>query len=548
MDCFPSNKPTTHQITRVIMATYRVNIRRPGTPSSEWDTTQTVIAQNKDIALGRAYADWQRTHSNGPIPPLSRCETEVAPAGQVMLSEAASISPAQQAYIDDLKEQVTKLLAPKLDGKFDSVIYPAGFNYGITYGNNAYYNVATLTDIDTLLGMNSNGMLGLTGGGFSNLYAQFMQSVVFDFSQADLKTMNAQDQAAEAQIAAVLRAFEDAGGTYSNPLPPIGGKLQDVFDQLTKQFGSLRNLPTSLNALRNAIAAYESVAATSYALHNRYYAATDRIKAAVENTMRPSATNGGQQVSNTAYYVGFTPSKLPTVNQLIGSLNAADSSVKVSLQISDFTQSSSHLKISGGGGFSFPIATLFSVSIGASASYDLSKYTSSASTVTMDLEYPGVTTVGTAPTRLATDNVTGWYADDILQEVVEKTGKDATGYQLVGSEFNVNELFGEGKAFSRLKTFVISQQPTITMTFNNADTRIIESDFNVGASLKVKLLGLFTMGSASGSYTVQDVSADSKQGSVTIKMGPPAASGTVPLAQEVAYVLGGVASYPPDNV
>ena len=59
------------------------------------------------------------------------------------------------------------------------------------------------------------------------------------------------------------------------------------------------------------------------------------------------------------------------------------------------------------------------------------------------------------------------------------------------------------------------------------------------------LFGLFSVGSASSSYQVQDVQQDSQAGTVTVTLGPPEVSGTIPLQQQVAYVLGGVPSYPP---
>jgi hypothetical protein len=149
---------------------------------------------------------------------------------------------------------------------------------------------------------------------------------------------------------------------------------------------------------------------------------------------------------------------------------------------------------------------------------------------------------------LSTDNTNGWYANDILQEVVANTGKDATGYQLQGSEFNIAKVFGPGGMFSRMKTFVISQQPTIKLTFTGADSSQIQKDLQVKASAKIDLLGLFTLGSVSASYNVQDVDANAQAGTVTVTLGPPQVSGTIPLQQQVAYVLGGVPSYPPDNV
>lgn len=531
------------------MATFRVYLRRPTTLPPVWDYATTVVAPNAQVALGRGYESWVQTRPTPPVPLLSQCISQVNQTGLTALALSASaVSPAQQAFIDNIQQQVSKFLARQLDGAFSMVSYPSGFNYGITYGTSAYYNKATLQDIDTLLGKASNGQLDLTGAGFANLYAEILQAVTFSFSQQDQQTMNKQDAAASAQIASVLTEFTNAGGTFSNPLPSIGGKLQDVFDQLTKAYGSLSNLPDTLNALRNAIASYKSLAADSYALHNRYYAAKARVDAAVANATTPTASNGGMQVDGTTYYVGYTPNKLPTVNALIGGLSTAGNAVSISLTLSSFSATSSNLSIGGGAGFSFPLAEVIGISVNSSSSYDLSRYTSSSSNVTLDITYPGVTMFPSIPSVLSTDNTTGWYANDILQEVVAKTGEGATGYQLQGSEFHVGELFGPGKTFSRLKTFVISQQPTIKMTLTGVDTSKVTSDFQQSNTVSISLLGLFTIGSASSNYSVQQVDASSEAGTVTITFGPPQVSGTIPSQQQVAYVLGGVASYPPDNI
>ena len=460
---------------------------------------------------------------------------------------ASDITPAQQAFINAIQQKVSTFLSTQLDGTFQMVSYPSGFNYGITYGSNSYWNEATLQDIDTLLGVSGNGGLELTGGGFSGYYARLLPAVTFSFSSADNALMNQQDTAAQAQIASVLTEFTNANGVFSNPLP-FGGKLQDVFNQLNKDFGSLSNLPSSLNALRNAITAYQSIAGDSYALHNKYWAATAYLNAAIANVDKPTAANGGMQVDASNYYVGYTPNKLPNDNQLIGGLNTAANAVSVDIALSNFSSTASELKISGSAGFSVPIAEIISFSMNASVSYDVSKYTSSSSAITMNITYPGVTVFASLPSILSTDNTTGWYANDILQEVVANTGKDITGYKLQGSEYNIGNVFGPGKIFSRLKTFVISQQPTIKMIFTGSDINDITSDFTVNASAKIDLLGLFTLGSVSGSYNVQNVDTKSLAGSVIVTFGPPAASGTIPLQQQVAYVLGGVPSYPPDNI
>ncbi|MFI2185622.1 hypothetical protein [Streptomyces sioyaensis] len=453
----------------------------------------------------------------------------------------------QQTFIDDIQSQVSRLLATQLDGEFKVISYPSGFNYGITYGNNAYFNQATLQDIDTLLGVASNGMMDLTGASFSTLYTQIMPGVTFSFSQQDSARMDKQETAASSQVTSIVTEFANAGGTFSNPLP-FGGRLQDVFNQLNKQWGALDKLPDGLSALRNAIGSYKSAAGDSYALRNRYYAATARIAASLDNTLHPSTTNGGMEVDASHCYVGYTPNKLPSANQLLGSLNTVDNAVSVQINLSSFKSDASDLSISGSTDFTIPLADVLGISVNGSESYDLSRYTSSLSDVTIDITYPGVTMFPSLPSALSADNTTGWYANDILQEVAVKTGQDATGYKLQGTEYDIEQLFGPGKAFSRLKTFVISQQPTITLTFTGANESRITSDLEVGASMSLSLFDLFELGSVSGSYSVKSVDTASSSGTVTVAFGPPQVSGTIPLQQQVAYVMGGVAAYPPDNL
>jgi hypothetical protein len=534
------------------MPMYRVGLARNETKSPSYDWLQTVSAPNPATAVAWAYDNWVASKPAPPAPPLSLCRTMVKPSMMAtpLLAAAAtdpSVTQMQQSFIDNIQSQVGKLLAAKLDGPFNTVMYPAGFNYGITYGVNAYYNQATLQDIDTMLGYADNGQLDLTGSSFSNLYAQLLQGVAFVFSSKDAGTINDQDNQATAQVASILKAFTDAGGTFSSPLP-LGGKLQDVFNQLSKTYGSVDKLPDTLNQLRNAIASYKSKAGASYALHSRYYAATARLQAALDHVTNPNADNGGMQVDSSTFCVGYTPNKLPTANQLIGELNAPGSEVAVEINVSNFSSNSSQLSISGGTSFKIPIADLLGIKVGASASYDMSRYASQGSSVSMKMVYPGVTLFSAFPSVLSTDNSTGWYANDILQDVVKNAGQDATGYQLQGSEFDVSDEFGVGKAFSRLKTFVISQQPTITMTFNASNAKQITSDLQVNASVKMDLFGFIPLGHAEGSYAVQKVDESSQDGSVTVTFGPPKPTGTIPLEQQVAYVLGGVASYPPNSI
>ena len=86
------------------------------------------------------------------------------------------------------------------------------------------------------------------------------------------------------------------------------------------------------------------------------------------------------------------------------------------------------------------------------------------------------------------------------------------------------------------------------MKFSGSGTSQTVSGFKEQMATSISFLGLFTLGSASQSYSVHNVDTSSVAGSVTVTFGPPEVSGTIPLQQQVAYVLGGVASYPPSNI
>ncbi|HEY1094322.1 MAG TPA: hypothetical protein VGE61_06445, partial [Glycomyces sp.] len=108
---------------------------------------------------------------------------------------ATGTTAAQQAFSDELEGKIGEFLGTKLDGKFRTVSYPAGFNYGITYGPNAYYNAATLQDLESLLGTSSSGQLQIGTDRFSTLYRNVLGATVFGFSKADQEMMDKEDTA-----------------------------------------------------------------------------------------------------------------------------------------------------------------------------------------------------------------------------------------------------------------------------------------------------------------------------------------------------------------
>ena len=453
--------------------------------------------------------------------------------------------PLQQEFNRILAEKLTAAMPGKLDGPFMAVTYPAGVNYGITYGPNAYYNKRTLSTMDSTVQTDSDGISCLSNQKLSDLYRQVLKSVAFVFSKNTQQQLNKWDNDAEGQVAAVLSAFEECGGEYSNPLP-FGGKIADVFNQLTDAYGpldkSLDNLPTFLGALKNALATYIEMQGQAYTLHSRAAQATSILSAAIQNTTTPAAKNGGLQTDKTSYYVAFD--KLPSANALIGSLGTNENALTLHLAGDSFTSTDCKIHVENEGVVDIPIAGLFNIKISHESKIDISKFTSGETSFSMEITYPGLTTVGVIPLSLSPDNQLGWYSVTVLREIQEKTGDDnVDGYKLLGSEFSVEELFGKKGKLNFLKTLVISREPTIDVTFKKVDVEQFKKHIHTDNNVQVTLFGFIPLGTVDHSYTLDTMETNEKEQSVTLHLSAPEVSGTIPLDQQVAYLLGGVSAF-----
>lgn len=468
---------------------------------------------------------------------------------QALMAVNDDLDPRQAGRADFLREleaRVGALLGNTLDGPFLAVNLPSGFNYGVQFGTNADYNADTLRAFDTTITALDDGGLILDGGGFSQLYASILQQTTFAFSADARRTIDEEQAIAEAQIANVITAWQQAGGTFTDPLP-LGGKLQDIMNQVVAVFGSIADIPPSLNALRVALTTYQVVAQQSFALGQRFAEADRFVSRLRENVTRPTAANGGLPVGEGAHAVGWD--NLPNGADIVSDLLSPDNKVEIAMQASDFSATETTLRVTGTGSVArISLGSLLSVQVGGGAAFGLDRYVASGSSVSIELVYKGLTTFSAEPRRASIDGSTGWYDLNLLREVVANTGRDRTGYILPASgEFPIDETFGEGRTFSRLKTYVISQEPEMQITLEDVDVEAVMTDFRQSAGVKLTLFGLISIG-ASDTYEVRSVERSTTANRISITMSAPPPSASVPLSERVAHVIGGVPSYPPTAV
>jgi hypothetical protein len=443
---------------------------------------------------------------------------------------------AKSMFAGFFEGKVQNALSAQLNKqKFKGIGYPAGFHYGITYGNNAYFNAATLEDLDRMLEPEGESGVGFSIDTFSGYYYKLLCSTLYEFSDQDNEDIAKETENAASKVETLITAYADAGYQCSDPNNKLRSIMKDLKGQSKDDMGA---------QLYGAYMAYRVASAKSAILYDLWVEADALLEAAKKNLTTPTADNGGMQVSLKGFYAGYSPESLPTAGQIVESLNNDGSSIKLSFSADNFSSDTASVHIENKSTIVIPYALFFDIVSEQKVTYDWSKTVVSDSSVSIDITYPGVTLLSAIPSVLSIDNATGWYSPQVISDLAEKSGdKTKTGYKLQGSEFSAPEIFGESKKFSRLKTFVISRPPTIKMTMSKVDVNTVTEALQVNHTFKVNLFDFINIDGTSNNYTVSDIKSDEAAQSVTVTFSaPPVSSATI--EKQTAFVLGGVPQYP----
>lgn len=491
-------------------------------------------------------------NQNEPTPTMTPPTPIKAAAAAV---PAIGTDASRQDFINVLNTKLASV--PNIPSTFEVITYPPGFNYGI--GPITALNLPTLQIFDQMLELDANGYPVISPSTFfSNTYLKIINSVSYVLSKADQATLN--DPMTQTQVNNVLSAavLESYVGNYAsdfkNPKSPTYIEVQKSIMTQFYPTGVWSN-PTDMAAaskllskagypnLANMIAAATAMAAPAQAIYKALGEAQAELDAAQANCKNPSSTNGGLPTNDATqpWYVGF--SKLPSGTTILNGLNGS-SKITVGISASNFTSTQTNLSVDGKVGFTIPILDVLDIGFSGKASYKMDKYTSAGASVDMQMEFTGITVVEIDPMSLSKDYTSGWYDSTIIQQIAKSSlDPTVTGFKLpAGSPYL--GYFGLGQAFSRMQSIVISNYPTVTLTFSNANSSAVTTDFQVGASLSLKLFDVFPLGSASGAYAVKTVNTNAAGTQVTVVMAGPATAGAVPLPQQVCNVLGGAPQYP----
>ena len=453
-----------------------------------------------------------------------------------------------QKIADAIRQQISTVLGSELDPGFVVIRDPSGFAFNIQYSTSAYWNPHTLAIVDRLCKCPGDGTGELTGGSFSGLFADILAASDYVTGTSDAAAGKSRlTKFTTASNNLVTRFEADFAPITSAEIQTMGSvpptKLQYIADYVAKTFpGSPPAFPPSMAAVASVYANWLNLSneiARASALKTDALA---EVGAAETHIRQPDASTGALQTALNSWgvaYVGF-----PDNGTIGADLTSSARTMTVSVTLENAGHNSLKLTLDHQTLKAIPMSdlkiTLTQETTGQTATLD--QLWATASKVEMDIAYAGLTVVEARPQRISADIKTGWYSASVVHQLASKSGQDVSGLQLSGSTFSAADLFGQGKRFARVRTFVISQDPTITLRFYGTDQAQLLTRLSGNPSAQVQLGQIASFGAAGADYAVR--STDHTADVVTVVIAPATPTVTVPPVDQKAHIIGGVVEFP----
>jgi hypothetical protein len=467
----------------------------------------------------------------------------------------------QKQVKDQLADVVdaSQLLPYNQDGAGD-------FPYWITSGPANLFNNLTYNWIDQIVRFDEDRGALVSNG--TDLIAQLQTSIYpklsYALSSEDQKTLQAMQSKTTLEGNALV-------SEYAQNVAAIPAGTPNNLDYVTTQIltwgaasatltlmdlkntfdlaALLPRMPASGSAVLPALTAWLNAFSSALSLQNSSSfgnAYIAYLKSAVTNpnaatliqTLDPSNPTA-QAVSRPRWDVNIA------ANQIQNSLRNAGKAVKLTVSASNFSSSESQLSINGKVGGSFGWGWLeFGGSAGAK--YNVQNANTSASSATVEITYPGITAV---PLRaMQAQQGSGWLASTEISEAAKNGSKlppAKSGYVFSPALPTSMSLKRNG-TFGVINTVVISNQPTIKITYTSGDAKTFKRVFQQDSSWSVSFLGLFDIASGSQNYYTANVEESASGSGFSVTIAPDGTEFTVSDAQKRAKVLAVTPSWPAD--
>ncbi|MBE9212015.1 hypothetical protein IQ247_04685 [Plectonema cf. radiosum LEGE 06105] len=227
-------------------------------------------------------------------------------------------------------------------------------------------------------------------------------------------------------------------------------------------------------------------------------------------------------------------------NEIVNEIKNTSQKINISMSAKKLSEDAMNVSVEGSGEVNIPIVDFFSISGSGKAKYDMFSANGTSEGANIEITYPGFVRIPISPVEFQQDALKGWYYPKIIQEAKKNTDKDVSGFKFSPkSPYNLDKN-GE---FGRLTNLLISNYPTIKITYYKGDYNKFKESLSQSSEWNVKFL-CFPLGRASESIYSTKLEENSQDGSFSVTFSPPTNNLTVPDLEKVAYVIGGAVEYP----
>lgn len=421
--------------------------------------------------------------------------------------------------------------------------------------SNLEFNHLTYAWINSSLAANTTPA-ALDDALFTDEYRRAITAVTYQLSNADREKLNAAQALAVKQQAALLNAWVAAYGalpqaaagqqpidavvstiatTWASPATTLAAMGEAV--DLSQLLG---NTPASgvpiLPVLAEWLGAMDSVIPLQNAqtMNTAYLA---KVCAAVN---KPAVSNGALLTDDNLLHPAYAFAASSSVSAIENGLSGT-SNVEMSMSVDRSSASEFTVSLDGQTSFSIPVDDFITVNVSASASYFKDTIATSENTVSVDMQFSGVTLVNFGPLPFDPSTLQNWYWMAPITEAIANGSSDVTGF-VFGVDPGTKD-FSTSGPFGYLKGIAIANYPTVRIAVTSSEYEKINTVFQSQINVDVSFIGISLASGSASSYS-NVTSVDHSSQTVTITLNPPPALIAGKATDSTAWILGVQTEYP----
>ena len=421
------------------------------------------------------------------------------------------------------------------------------------------FNDATYAWLNNIFAYNSDGYVGATGP-MTSAYSNVLRSIAYILDPADQAAI----QNANTEVAADVNTLINDWTTTIGPIPAgVSGQLAQL-TYIQQQIlswaasppltlsafrgstnpGSLLNIPVGGNQVVSDLQTYLNATSAVATIQNAVQSFTAQLTATLNNVnpaiLPTSLLPGWMQGTPSGEFYPLITIAESTSNLTNALQPSPGTGTSFSVSFTAQAMANNQVQVTSASGSVGVGDLLFFLAFEEqSQSQSLFSADSSVTTCSITLSFNGVTTFTPQYAGYNVSTGIGWWNPQAIEEAVNPL-PNQSGYAFTTTpdyNFLVNGNFGV------LARLLISQQPTITVSYTTSNYSAFESMFQSQSSWGVSFLGIGLAGGSQSAFSAS-TSFNAQSNTVTLTMSP--AGVTVPVSpnQGLAYVIGAEIFWP----